>query len=60
MSAEIFDKVRGVLNAIQDEKIENGQELETFRIKYLGSKSEVKLLFGKIKNIQNDRKRINQ
>lgn len=57
MSAEIFDKVRGVLNTIQNEKIENVQELETFRIKYLGSKSEVKSLFGEIKNIENERKK---
>jgi phenylalanyl-tRNA synthetase alpha chain len=57
MSAEIFAKVQNVLAAIQSENISNSQELETFRIKYLGSKNELKALFGEIKNVDNDRKK---
>ncbi len=57
MSADIFARVQGILDAIQSEKIENVTELEAFRIKYLGSKNEIKSLFGEIKNVENDRKK---
>jgi phenylalanyl-tRNA synthetase alpha chain len=57
MSAEIFSKVHGVLAALQAEKIENAVDLEAFRIKYVGSKNEIKALFGEIKNVDNDRKK---
>lgn len=57
MSAEIFAKVQTVLETIKEEKIENTQELESFRIKYVGSKNEIKALFGEIKNVDNDRKK---
>lgn len=57
MSADIFARVQGILDAIRSEKIENVTELETFRIKYVGSKNEIKSLFGEIKNVENDRKK---
>lgn len=57
MSADIFARVQGILDAIQSEKIENVTELEAFRIKYVGSKNEIKSLFGEIKNVENDRKK---
>lgn len=57
MSEEIFSKVQVVLETLQAEKIENVQDLEAFRIKYVGSKNEIKALFGEIKNVENDRKK---
>jgi phenylalanyl-tRNA synthetase alpha chain len=57
MSIEIFAKVQAVLETLKAEKIENTQELEAFRIRYVGSKNEIKALFGEIKNIENDRKK---
>ena len=57
MSAEIFDRVRIVLDTLRDKKIENLEGLETFRIQYVGSKNEIKALFGEIKNVTNDRKK---
>lgn len=57
MSADIFAKVQNVLTSIHSENISNSQELEVFRIKYLGSKNELKALFGEIKNVDNDRKK---
>lgn len=57
MSADIFAKVQNVLTSIHSENIRNSQELEVFRIKYLGSKNELKALFGEIKNVDNDRKK---
>jgi phenylalanyl-tRNA synthetase alpha chain len=57
MSADIFVKVEGVLTAIKAYKIENLSELEAFRIKFVGSKNEIKALFGEIKNVENDRKK---
>ncbi|MFZ1527042.1 MAG: phenylalanine--tRNA ligase subunit alpha, partial [Saprospiraceae bacterium] len=57
MSADVFSKVKEILNNIQNEKVGNLNDLESFRIKYLGSKNEIKSLFGEIKNVENDRKK---
>lgn len=57
MSAEIFSKVNIIFSNIKEYKVENLNDLETFRIKYLGSKNEIKALFGEIKNVDNDRKK---
>lgn len=57
MSAEIFAKVQSVLDTLNAQSIENTQDLEAFRIKYVGSKNEIKSLFGEIKNVDNDRKK---
>ncbi|MBK8628031.1 MAG: phenylalanine--tRNA ligase subunit alpha [Saprospiraceae bacterium] len=57
MSVEIFAKVQTVLETLKAEKIENAQELEAFRIRYVGSKNEIKALFGEIKNVDNERKK---
>lgn len=57
MSAEIFDRVRNVLDNLRDKKIEDLEQLEAFRIQYVGSKNEIKALFGEIKNVSNDRKK---
>lgn len=57
MSAEIFDRVRNVLDNLRDKKIEDLDGLEAFRIQYVGSKNEIKALFGEIRNVTNDRKK---
>ena len=57
MSSEIFAKVQRVLEILHTETITDATSLESFRIKYLGSKNEIKALFGEIKNVENDRKK---
>ena len=57
MSADIFARVQHILNIIKEEKIENAVALEVFRIRFVGSKNEIKSLFGEIKHIENDRKK---
>lgn len=57
MSAEIFEKVKSVLEDIKTARPQNLEELEQFRIKYLGSKNTIKPLFGEIRNIANEKKR---
>jgi len=57
MSAETFSKVDEMKAAIEAEKPSNLDELEQFRIKYLGSKNVIKGLFGEIRNIPNEQKK---
>lgn len=57
MSVEIFNKAQGLLEEIQQDAPKTKDELEQFRIKYIGSKGAVKRLFGEIRNVDNDRKR---
>ena len=57
MSSEIFAKVQRVLEILHTETITDAASLESFRIKYLGSKNEIKAVFGEIKNVENDRKK---
>ncbi len=57
MSQEIFDKANSVLTEIQSTTPNNADELEQFRIRYIGTKGAVKGLMGEIRNVDNDRKR---
>jgi phenylalanyl-tRNA synthetase alpha chain len=57
MSAEIFAKVRELQTAIEAAQPQNLEELEQFRIQYLGTKNVIKPLFGEIRNIENERKK---
>ncbi len=57
MSQEIFDKVKDILKDIENTAVQSKDELEQFRIKFLGTKNVVKPLFSEIKNIANDRKK---
>ena len=54
---ETFDKANAVLAAINDCKPANAEELEQFRIKYLGSKNELKDLFAAMAQLPNERKK---
>ena len=57
MAQEIFDKVKDILKDIENTTVQSKDELEQFRIKFLGTKNVVKPLFGEIKNIENERKK---
>lgn len=57
MVIEAFDKVKEIQEAIEAYSIQNKEELEQFRITYLGTKNIIKPLFGAIRNIPNDRKK---
>ena len=53
----MFDKVKEYLGEIESTKIESNEELEKFRIKFLGSKNKLKDLFKEIKNVPNEQKK---
>lgn len=57
MSVEIFNKAQELLEEIKEHAPKTKDELEQFRIKYIGSKGAVKKLFGEIRNVANERKR---
>lgn len=52
-----FDKAKQLLEDIRNYNIESEQELESFRIEFLGTKSLIKALFGEIKNVADDKKK---
>jgi phenylalanyl-tRNA synthetase alpha chain len=54
---EPFDKANQILAAIQAASPATPDEIEQFRIKYLGSKNELKELFGLMAQIPADRKK---
>jgi len=54
---QLFDKAKAILEEIKALEILNSEELEQFRIKYLGSKGIVKGLFAGIKDIANEQKK---
>ena len=56
MSEEIFAKVASTQEEIETAKPESKEELEQFRIKYLGTKNVLKPLFGEIRNVAGERK----
>lgn len=57
MSEQLFDKVRGLMAAIDAENPTDVAALEQFRIRFLGTKNELKPLMGEIRNVDNDRKK---
>jgi len=56
MAHQYFDEVERYKNEIESCNISSAEELEQFRIKYLGSKNILKPLFGKIREIPNEEK----
>ncbi len=54
---EIFDKANAVLEELKNTSSANAEEMEQFRIKYLGSKSVLKELFGFMSQLPNERKK---
>lgn len=57
MSAEIFGKIAQVLEEIKSSAPHDAEALETFRIKFLGSKNTIKPLFAEIRNVPNESKK---
>ncbi len=57
MSINIFDRIDEMLAEVNGTAVTDASQLEAFRIQYLGSKNEIKNLFGEIKNVDNDRKK---
>jgi phenylalanyl-tRNA synthetase alpha chain len=51
------EKIDTLWQEIKSTTISNAQDLEVFRIKYLGSKGVVKDLFGELKNVANEQKK---
>jgi len=52
-----FDKVKEKLEEVKQAAPQTPEELEQFRIRFLGSKNELKALFGEIRNIPNEQKK---
>jgi phenylalanyl-tRNA synthetase alpha chain len=55
--SEIFAKVKQLIEEIESASPNSKEELEQFRIQYLGSKNIIKPLFGEIKNVPNEQKK---
>ena len=51
MSEMVFNKVEDLIEGIKKEEINDEQSLESFRIKYLGSKNIIKGFFAEMKSI---------
>lgn len=52
MAGPFFDELEKFLEQINNETASTKEEIEAFRIKYLGSKNTIKPLFGKIKEVE--------
>ena len=54
---EAFKKIEELLNEIAGTELQTAEELEQFRIRFLGSKNIVKPLFAEMRNIPNEEKK---
>lgn len=54
---DIFQQTEALLQQVQEAVINNPEELEAFRIRYLGSKNKLKDIFAEMKNVPNERKK---
>src|SRR6187549_362759 len=52
-----FEKAQDFLKEIEEAAISASDSLEQFRIRFLGSKNEIKDVFAEMKNIPNERKK---
>ena len=57
MNQELFERPAQLKKEIENYSISNSEQLEQFRIKYIGSKGIVKDLFGAIKDVPNEQKK---
>jgi phenylalanyl-tRNA synthetase alpha chain len=57
MAAEALEKVSALLSEIETTVLTNKDELEQFRIRFLGTKSVLKPLMGEIRNIADEQKK---
>ena len=54
---EIFENIDKLIQEIQDFSVTNPEELEAFRIRFLGTKNIIKPIFSQIKDVPNERKK---
>lgn len=57
MASNVFDKVNDTLQEVLDSSPLNLDELEQYRIRFLGSKNVIKSLFSEIRQVPNERKK---
>ncbi|EPR74011.1 Phenylalanyl-tRNA synthetase alpha chain [Winogradskyella psychrotolerans RS-3] len=53
----MIDKIKELIAEAEAFKAQSKEEVEAFRIKYLGSKGYLKAFYGELKNVANDQKR---
>ncbi|WP_418636482.1 phenylalanine--tRNA ligase subunit alpha [Winogradskyella sp.] len=53
----MIDKIKELIAEAEAFKAQSKEEVEAFRIKYLGSKGHLKAFYGELKNVANDQKR---
>jgi len=54
---DIFTKVGAIITEISESSATTAEALETFRIRFLGTKNVIKPLFSEMKNVPNERKK---
>lgn len=57
MKDQIFGKIDELLDEIANSSVSSAEELEQWRIKYVGTKNIIKPLFSEIRNIPDERKK---
>ncbi|MBK6619995.1 MAG: phenylalanine--tRNA ligase subunit alpha [Saprospirales bacterium] len=57
MSIELIDRVKHLIEEIKNSKPGTREELEAFRLRFLGAKNELKPLMGEIRNIPDELKK---
>jgi phenylalanyl-tRNA synthetase alpha chain len=57
MNQDIFQTMTSLSEEIKGTVITSAEQLEAFRIRFVGSKNVIKALFGEIKNVPNERKK---
>ena len=53
----MIDKIKELIAEAEAFKAQSKEEVEAFRIKYLGAKGHLKAFYGELKNVANDQKR---
>ena len=57
MIAELYEKLDALQREIESSQASNADELEQFRIRFLGSKNVFKPFFGEMRNVSGEDKR---
>lgn len=57
MALDVFPKLDEILKDIKQAQVQSAEELEAFRVKFLGSKNVIKSMFGEMKNVPNELKK---
>ncbi len=54
---DVFPKLDEILEEIKKAQVQSAEDLEAFRVKFLGSKNVIKSMFGEMKNVPNELKK---